>query len=319
MPELNAALEHFRNEVFIPYGLPKRQQKSMFTLKYAQQLENEPIVVDLNKDEKYTLTPKKRHELPPKKQAMDVIAMMVKSKDYSNLFAFTSGLKMAGYVVTTDRWQSIIRHAGVTKKLPTILQCAIEGKRTGLTLGDKNVARALFYEFHTVATRARPGSDIAVQILQLAHKALGLMNDPLHSANDVQNDPKHQPFVIGTLLELSAICAENCTPTSSDKLASQAKESLIRDYAQKLDASWSRLNSKDASTEYEKLDILRENLAVYNGMRLSLKFPKALEGTGSFQSRMDELKPMLIKQLQGVKNRQIGDDRVAKQLLNGEI
>lgn len=292
----------------------------MFTLKYAQQLENEPIVVDINKDEKYTLSPKKRHELPAKKEAMDILAMMVTKKDYSNLFAFMTGLKMAGYVVTTDRWEYLIRHASVAGKLPTIIQCAIEGTRTGLTLGDKNVARVLFYELHMMASRAKFASDQTLQALKLAHKALRLMNDPLHSASDVQDDPKHQPFVIGTLLELSAACPEDLgVSATKDKPAAQTKESLIRDYAQKLDANWSRMNYQDASTQYEKIDRLRETLAVYNGMRLSLKFPKALEETGSFQSRIDELKPVLIEQLKEIKSRQIAVDWVAQQLLKGAI
>lgn len=132
------------------------------------------------------------------------------------------------------------------------------------------------------------------------------MDAPEHSVEDIQDDPKHQPFVIGTLLELSAVCAQ----------MNEADIDLVRGYAQKLDAAWSRGNFKDdAATSFETIERLEENLAIYNGMRLAVGLPKAAQDTGSFKTRCNELRDVLISQLQKVKNANVLGDKVAKKLL----
>lgn len=310
--ELNDALERFRNDLFIPLGLPKRQQKSVFKPKYAQQLEHEPITVTINGNEEFTLTPKLQHELPSKKEALAVLDLMVATGDFSNLFAFLSGLRMSNYSINSNRWEYIIRKVSAADKLSTIIECAKQYKRTGLSLGDKNIARVLFFELHQTAMRANVQGKSSAYALNLAQQAARLMEAREHSTKEIHNDPKHQPFVIGTLLELSATAL---TKTHKPDNASKAETIQVRDYAQKLDASWSRGNFKDdASTPAENLVRLQENLAVYNGMRMSLKWPKASQDTQSFQARCDELKPVLIEQLSKITNHQVINDQVSQQL-----
>jgi hypothetical protein len=311
--ELNDALERFRNDLFIPLGLPKRQQKSVFKPKYAQQLEHEPITVTINGNEEFTLTPKLHHELPSKKEALAVLDIMVATGDFSNLFAFLSGLRMSNYTINSNRWEYIIRKVSMADKLSTIVECARQSSRTGLSLADKNIARVLFFELHQTAMRANFAGKTTAYALNLAQQVASLMDAPEHSAKEIHNDPKHQPFVIGTLLELSAASAlaKADQPDSSSK----PETSKIRDYAQKLDASWSRGNFKnDASTPSQNLVRVQENLAVYNGMRLSLQWPKASQVTQSFQARCDELKPVLIEQLGKITNQQVINDQVCQQL-----
>ncbi|CAG8895803.1 unnamed protein product [Penicillium egyptiacum] len=305
-PELDEALERFRNELFIPLALPKRQRKSVFREKYATQLQNEPITVKISETEEFTLTPKKHHDLPSKKDALEVLKMMVANQDFSNLFPYLSGLRMSNYAINSDRWEYIIRKTSDANKLSTIIACARQSQRTGLTLGNKNIARRLFFELHKTAAKADFKRRETFWALKLAREAASLMDAAEHSVRNIQEDPKHQPFVIGTLLELSAACAkidETYTPS-------------LCGYAQKLDAAWSRGNFKDdAATGFENIKRLEENLAVYNGMRLALGFTKASKDTGNFKARCDELKPVLISQLQKVKNADVLGDKVARELL----
>ena len=127
-----------------------------------------------------------------------------------------------------------------------------------------------------------------------------------HSVQNLEDDPKHQPFVIGTLLELSAACAQ----------IKEAETALVRGYAQKLDAAWSRGNFQDdAATGFENIERVEENLALYNGMILALGLPKASQDTENFKARCDKLKPVLISQLQKVKNVDVLSDNVVKRLL----
>ncbi|CAG8087859.1 unnamed protein product [Penicillium nalgiovense] len=305
-PELDEALERFRNELFIPLALPKRQRKSVFREKYATQLQNEPITVKISETEEFTLTPKTRHDLPSKKDALEVLKMMVATKNFSNLFPYLSALRMSNYAINSDRWEYIIRKTSDAGKLSTIIECARQSQRTGLSLSNKNIARRLFFELHRTAAQADFKGIPTAKALKLAREAASLMDAPEHSVEDIQGDPKHQPFVIGTLLELSAACAQ----------IQEADIALVRGYAQKLDAAWSRGNFKnDAATGFETIERLEENLAIYNGMRLALGLPKAAQDTGNFKARCNELRGVLISQLQKVKNVNVLGDEVAKTLL----
>jgi hypothetical protein len=290
----------------------------VFKPKYATQLEHEPITVTINKDEKFTLTPKLRHELPSKKEALAVLDMMVATGDFSNLFAFVSAMRMSNYTINSNRWQYIIRKVSAAGKLNQIVECARQYTRTGLSLSDKNIARVLFYELHHTAMRANFERKETLYARNLAQQVALLLDAPEHSAKGINNDPKYQPFVIGTLLELNAALglamSDKLDPSKTDQSV-KAESRNIRDYAQKLDASWSRGNFKnDGSTPYETETRLQENLAIYNGMRLSLQWPKASLATESFQARCDELKPILIEQLNSTKNKQLTEDKVAQQL-----
>jgi hypothetical protein len=311
--ELNDALEHFRNELFIPLGLPKRQQKSVFKPKYAEQLAHEPITVTINGNEEFTLTPKLRHELPSKKEALKILDIMVATGDFSNLFAFLSGLRMANYSINSNRWEYIIRKVSMAGKLSTIVECARQYNRTGLSLADINIARRLFFELHQTAMRANFDRKTSAYALNLAQQAAALMDAPEHSFRAIYKDPKHQPFVIGTLLELSAavVLAKAQLPDTSIK----AETAVLRDYAQKLDASWPRGKfENDAESAEENMLRVLENLAIYNGMRLSLQCPRALQVTESFQARCDQLKPVLLEQLSKINNHQVVNDQVCQQL-----
>ncbi|KOS43334.1 hypothetical protein ACN38_g5808 [Penicillium nordicum] len=305
-PELDEALERFRNELFIPLALPKRQRKSVFREKYAKQLENEPITVKIGETEEFTLTPKKHHDLPSKKDALEVLKLMVATKNFSNLFPYLSGLRMSNYAINPDRWEFIIRKTSDAGKLSTIIECARQSQRTGLTLSNRNIARRLFFELHKTAAKADFKGIQTVKALKLAREAASLMDADEHSVENLEDDPKHQPFVIGTLLELSAACVK----------IKEAEPALVRGYAQKLDAAWSRGNFKDdAATGFENTERVEENLALYNGMLLALGQPKASQDTGNFKARCDKLKPVLISQLQKVKNADVLSDNVVKKLI----
>ncbi|KAJ5317696.1 hypothetical protein PENANT_c004G00863 [Penicillium antarcticum] len=305
--ELNEALDRFRQELFIPLGLPKRQRKSVFKPKYAQALEHDPITVKISENEEFTLTPKNRHELPSKKDAMEVLHMMVATKNFSNLFPFLSGLRMSNYILNNDRWEYIIRKAGQADKLGAVIECARQYSRTGLSLSNMNVARRLFFELHQMAQRADFKGEGVVKALDLAEKAASLMDSPEHSIrDDSTQDPKQQPFVIGTLLELSAACA----------LEKQSPDDKVIHYAQRLHAAWDLGKFKDEYTSpSEKQARVEENLAVVHGIILANRIPKPTSSLGTLKSRVGPIETVLAKQLKGVKNKQVLTDKVAQRFI----
>ncbi|OGE57090.1 hypothetical protein PENARI_c002G03733 [Penicillium arizonense] len=305
--ELNDALDRFRQELFIPLGLPKRQRKSMFKAKYAQTLEHDPITVKISENEEFTLTPKNKHELPSKKDAMEVLHMMVATKNFSNLFPFLSGLRMSNYILNNDRWEYIIRKAGQADKLGAVIECARQCSRTGLSLSNMNVARRLFFELHQMAQRADYQGIEVVKALDLAEKAASLMDSPEHSVrDDSASDPKQQPFVIGTLLELSAACA----------LENEAAKTKVSDYARKLEAAWDLGKfTDDYPSPSEKQARVEENLAVIHGIELAHKLEKPSQSVLTLKSRMKPIRANLAEQLKSVKNKQVLNDKVAQRFI----
>jgi hypothetical protein len=278
----------------------------VFKAKYAQTLQHDPITVKISENEEFTLTPKNKHELPSKKDAMEVLHLMVATKNFSNLFPFLSGLRMSNYILNNDRWEYIIRKAGQADKLGAVVECARQCSRTGLSLSNMNVARRLFFELHQMAARADYKGEQAVKALDLAEKAAILMDSPEHSVrDDSANDPKQQPFVIGTLLELSAACA----------LENQTFGKQAADYAQKLEAAWDLGRfTNDYSSPAEKQARVEENLAVYNGVIMGNKQPKPSPSLVALKSRVEPMAAVLAEQLKSVKNKQVLTDKVAQQL-----
>ncbi|KAJ5775507.1 uncharacterized protein N7511_000518 [Penicillium nucicola] len=308
IPKLDQALDRFRQDLFIPLGLPKRQRKSVFKPKYAQALEHDPITVKISENEEFTLTPKNKHELPSKKDAMEVLHMMVETRDFSNLFPFISGLRMSNYTISTDRWEYIIRKAARTGNLAAVIECANQYSRTGLSLGNMNIARRLFYELHHNASRRHFQDRTTVNALKLAERAASLMERPEHSVRgDSANDPKQQPFVIGTLLELSVACNVDDTSLTTK----------VVNYSKALKANWGLGKFEDEyTTPAEKQFRAEENLAIVNAVRMGNLVSRPNPSLVSLMPRAEALEAVLAEQLKSVKNKQVLADTVAQQLMS---
>lgn len=299
-PDLNRILGSFRQDIFIPAGLPQRQRMSMFKAKHARRLEEEPITVNISETEQFTLRPMDYRSLPTKKEANKAFQLMTSTNEYKNLIPFLKGLRMSNFRVSSDRWEQLIRHAGPAGKLNLIVECARQQSETGLSFDKIPVARRLFFEIHSMAQAADFKGPAAAQALRLAQTAVRTMEwNSSQTRVEAAQDPRCQPFVIGTLLELSAAHAIN-------ELEAKDEGSEVLKYVQKLMASWElgrgTPDFKGQSRRDLALDLwLQEVLPVYNGLKLSLLVSsisndKVLKATVT--SRLEELKAALKKQVQ---------------------
>ncbi|KAJ5688913.1 hypothetical protein N7462_003305 [Penicillium macrosclerotiorum] len=265
-PELDKLLDRFRNDRFIPAGLPKRQRQSMFKEKHAQRLTEEPITVKISENEEYTFRPMKITETPTKRDAFAALQLMMSMNEWKNLLPFLSGLHAAGFRIGQDRWEQLVRRAGAAGKLSLILECARQGSHTGLHLRSMGVVRSLFYQIHLAAEQAGYKGDAVTKAFNTTRQAVDLMDqDPvLQEIGAKAENVKHQPFVIGTLLELSASRAIN-------EFGAKDETNEVLNYARKLVASWSYF-SKEVATEdrHEAVKRIQELAPVYNGLRQSL-------------------------------------------------
>ncbi|KAB8274104.1 hypothetical protein BDV30DRAFT_209788 [Aspergillus minisclerotigenes] len=264
--ELDQALNRFREELFIPFGLGTQQRRLMFRQKYADRLEEEPVSVSVGEDEEpFLLRPMDPQSRPTKKEIVDVVTLMQTTKDWQNLIPFLSGLRMSHRVIKSDRWEWLVRRAGQADALGIILEAAKQSERTGLRLNNVDIVQRIFFELHRKAQRGEFKDPEVSKAFTLAKQFVSLMEAPEHIEHNLQLDPKRKPFVIGTLLELSAARAIN-------ELGGNDEGDLVRSYAQRLLGSWSFGNfSRDTKNWHEVDHVLQEIVPIYNGMKLALK------------------------------------------------
>lgn len=319
-PELDQALGRFRQEIFIPSTLSKRQRLSMLKEKDAKRLEQEQITVDVGESEQYTLRPRKLTDLPTKNEAGEVLRMMAAAKEYTNLIPFMRGLWMSNYRVSPGRWEYLMRHTRPAGKLYLILECAKQAERTGLRFRDVLLMQRFFFELHLMAQESKFQGPEFTKAFNLAKQALDIMDAHLSGdgSKPREQDPRTQPGVIATLLELSAARAVNDFDRNDD-----TKEVL--GYAQKLVAcspgghfQATAPTPKTSRQLAEKW--VQEAATVLSALRTSLSVRSLKEDKGTqkaVRSRLDEVEQALRKVLKdpSLESRETSSWALARKML----
>ncbi|EAW12679.1 uncharacterized protein ACLA_011060 [Aspergillus clavatus NRRL 1] len=279
--ELDQALNRFREELFIPFGLNTEQRRLMFRQKYADKLEQEPVTVYVGEsDEPFHLRPMDPQSRPSKKEIKDVISLMKTKKDWQNLLPFLAGLRMSHRTIETERWEWLVRKAGEADALGIILECAKQTSRTGLRLNNVGIVQRIFFELHRKAQMGEFKDPAVSKALSLAKQFVALMEAPEHMERNIEQDPKRKPFVVGTLLELSAARAVN-------EFGGKDETGDVLTYAQRLLATWRFGNFSRDVKDWVAVDfMLQENVPIYNAMKLSLE----VEGVANEKSVASGLK-----------------------------
>ncbi|RHZ49068.1 uncharacterized protein CDV56_103554 [Aspergillus thermomutatus] len=298
-PELDQALKRFREELFIPFGLNTEQRRLMFREKYAEKLEQEPVTVNIgDNDEPYQLRPMDPLSRPPKKEFRNVVSLMKTKQDWQNLVPFLGGLRMSKRKLGIANWEWTVRKAGAADALGAILECAKQAERTGLRLNNNGIAQRIFFELHRKAQNGQFKDPAVSKALTIAKQFAALMEAPEHAPKKTESmeaDPKRQPFVIGTLLELSAARAVN-------ELGGKDKTGDVYAYAQRLLANWEAGTFSREIKDWVAVDhMLQENVPIYNGIKLALQ----VEGianeksvSGGLKRRLNELRLLIDNQKQ---------------------
>ncbi|RAK98931.1 uncharacterized protein BO80DRAFT_503711 [Aspergillus ibericus CBS 121593] len=292
-PELDQALNRFREELFIPFSLGQQQRRLMFRQKYADRLEQEPVTANLGEEE-FLLRPMDPQSRPTKNEAIEVISLMKNTTDWKNLVPLLSGLRLSNRVLKSSRMEWIVRKAAEANALGVMLECAKQVERTGVQLNEVGFVQRLFFELHRKAQRAEFQGPEVTKAWSIATQLVGLMERPGHVQHDVAKDPKRRPFLIGILLELSAARALS-------EFGGKDQDGMVRLYSQRLLGSWPLGNFNGETTEWVAVDqMLQENIPIYNGMKLALQVqgvPHERSVAPALKNRLNELNQLIAKQL----------------------
>lgn len=264
----------------------------MFKEKHARRLEDEPITVKIGENEEYTLRPLKEASLPKSKEIIDVLRLMETANDYQNLVPFMSGLWNSQMTVSAARWQYLVRKTADAGKLSLIVECARQAHRTGLSLENHDFTERLFLEIHRMAQEAEYKGPQLAKALKVAQNAAEIMDT---YASDPATNPKYQPYVIGTLLELSAARA-------LDEFGGKDQTNEVANYGKKLYACWSLGKfqgsvRKEFDAEHVDRELTR-TIAIYKGLKLAMTVDGFRRQVKNAQSRLDHMRKLLTGHLE---------------------
>ena len=242
-------------------------KKLMFSPKQHENLTKNSIRVPVNpgrSDEQYRLEPLAHEVLPRKTDVVKVLGMMKNPEDWRNLVPFLTGLVSSGRKPQPALYAKIVRLAGESGVPGIALAAAKQVSRTGLTLGNAEIACELFFAARIKAQKAGFTGEEVEAALRVAQEAAFLMHDPKHAALDADQNPQFMSLVSGVLLELSAARA-------LDSFGGKDKTGEVTRYMRTLFVNW----------EYEGYEIpehwrqanykLRDWLVLWHGLKLSLE------------------------------------------------
>lgn len=266
----------------------------MFKTKFADRLDEEQYTTVIGEnDEEFQLRPMHPLTRPTLKEAFETISLMQNTQDWKNIIPFMSGLKLSKRVVKDDRWEWIIRQATEANALGIMLECAKQVDRTGFQLKNVGVVRRYYFELHRWAAKSKFSEPTVSKAFGFAKQAAELMETPQHVVRDPEVDPKRRPFVIGTLLELSAARALN-------QFGGQDEGGLVATYANRLQGVWSLVDTDKGTSDWPAADLrLQENVPILNGMNLALQV-KGITGDESIGGWLKQEKSKLGKLVQSL-------------------
>lgn len=272
--ELDAALNRFREELFVPFGLNVQQRKLMFRQKYHDRLDEEPVTVSIGEnDEPFLLRPMDPLTRPTKQEAIETISLMKTPRDWQNLVPFLTGLRMANRILKRERWEWLIRRANnEADALGVIIECAKQSSKTGLRLDNEPVVQRLFFELHRKAQREDFQDPALSKTLGLAQEAVNLMEAPEHKPESLSQDPRRNPTVIAVMLELNAARALNPASAEGNSAADEYDGRTLA-FALRLNGTLSKVKTEQPKTWREAEEQLRDNAPIYNAVRLALQVP----------------------------------------------
>ena len=238
----------------------------MFKTKFADRLDEEQYTTAIGEnDEEFQLRPMHPLTRPTMKEAFETISLMKNTQDWKNIIPFLSGLKLSKRVVKDDRWEWIIRHATEANALGIMLEAAKQADRTGFKLSSVGIVRRYYLELHRWAAKNKFSEPTVSKAFGFAKQAAESMEWPQHVVRDPQVDPKRRPFVVGTLLELSAARALK-------QFDGKDEGGLVATYANRLQGVWSLVDTSKDASDWPAADLrLQEIVPILNGIDLALQ------------------------------------------------
>lgn len=136
--DLNALFKEIQEKIIFPAHLPVKQRDIVFDAQKRSYLEQNPIVIELDGQEHKFSTINRFTEIPNSKSILDeALKKMHTKEDWDNLGTLLHGYHKAGIKLSHTHVAKIIRMAGQSGQIFSILECAKQVQKTNLALNQK--------------------------------------------------------------------------------------------------------------------------------------------------------------------------------------
>ncbi|KAG8666261.1 hypothetical protein FPOAC2_11366 [Fusarium poae] len=265
-PELNEILIDVQEKIILPAYLPETQRKIVYNPSKSDFMRRNPIVIELDGLE-HTFSPIDiKNDIPNSKKALTQATKLMKTKEeWDNIATFLAGYKRAGIKLENEHYLSLIRRACAAQQEYSIIECAKQADKTGLTLKNVSSIALLMSSINQrIYDSTREGRDV-LQALKWNQLIWDLIQRPQHKRQEssIHMLAHCRPTIRGLLLfsQAHTIQAQQAAGDSAEKLTKGLRDNLefiLAKYERKrrnIAPMWHMLNVRSGVQEsYEKQD-----------------------------------------------------------------
>jgi hypothetical protein len=285
-PELNKILIDVQEKIILPAYLPEAQRKIVYNPSKSDYIRRNPVVIELDGLEHTFSTIDIKKDIPNSKKALTQATKIMQTKDeWDNIATFLAGYKKAGIKLDRTHYSSLIRRACAAQQEYSIIECAKQVDKTGLSLQyDSSILLLMSSVNQKIYSSTREEGD-TLQALKWNRLVWDLIQRPEHQrkGSGPRGLPHSNPVVRGTLLfsQAHAIQAQQAAGESVEKLTKE-----LRDNVEFISSAWSRQEVDDlAKSPYlNKLNVRsgqgsngKEILSPYYYVRILAQNIRAME------------------------------------------
>ncbi|KAI9760510.1 MAG: hypothetical protein M4579_001595 [Chaenotheca gracillima] len=213
-PQLDALLQEFRSQIFIPAHLSKVHRELIHKpSKHPILKGDEPFMVDVG-DEKVQLKPldPMKDEPSTRKGIAEILRLMKEPQDWDNLPLFLEELRIARRKsLPSIRKEQLARKACEGGRDDILMQCLRKTSTIDLAMKEVEFVCEVMWGLRVKPVQARWDDLTTEKALKNAEQVLELLEHREHSGDlplrRKSGDPRLSPEVIGVVFELAAVRA----------------------------------------------------------------------------------------------------------------
>lgn len=282
--ELNKVLNSIQQNIILPAYLPEKQRRIVFDPQKRSYLEQNPIVIEVDGLEHKFSSIDRFNGIEESKMVLNrALDRMHSAGDWANLGTLLAGYKKAGIQLKAKHRGRIARMAGIRGHIHTIIECAKQSDRTGLSLKYPEVTARIFASINSKVYENRGDAAEAKQALRWTETVLDLLQRPEHTDSTRQTrDRLHYSRPIRGMTLFSRACAVQAGSSSDRELE------LLRDEVSLFVSLWQDSLDEDLSDLHD-FACLNPELERHPTKNRS-PFVSALNGNGYVQVLCQNIK-----------------------------
>ncbi|KHN99526.1 uncharacterized protein MAM_02379 [Metarhizium album ARSEF 1941] len=285
--ELNSILNSIQEKIILPAYLPEKQRKLVFDPKKRSQLEQNPIIIEVEGlEHKFSSIDRFKEVENSKKALSRALHKMQSAQDWANLGTLLAGYKKAGIKLKANHWGKVVRVAGRRGHIFAVIECAKQFDKTGLVIRTPETAVRVLAFANDKITESAWDAGETKRALRWVETVLDLLQRPEFRSTR-QN--LHFSRLVRGLAVFSRASAVKVGQAAERDMA------LLRDEVALLSALWEGAVDKDlfGVSEFAKLNPLVERRARDDGEKI---IPQALNGSAYIQVLTQNIKGIELAQ-----------------------